>query len=484
MQVTDLSFLPFAALGLTVYYLVPKSWQQAVLLTMNLLFFLGNGAQTLVYLSVTLISSWLSARAMGRNQTRFDHRTAKLRNRPLVAACLLLNFGMLALCKVRFTFENLLLPMGISFYCFQSAGYVLDVYRGTVQPERKLFRLALFLSWFPQVIQGPISRYRDLSRQLAAPHALDGKQISFGLQRMLWGYFKKLVIADRVAPAVLLLRGPEYTGPGFLLLTLLYALQIYGDFTGGVDIALGLSEAFGIALPENFSRPFLSRSVAEYWRRWHITLGQWMKDYVFFPVSVSAPMRALSTSARRKFGAFGKRLPVYAATIVTWLCTGIWHGLTPNFLLWGMMNCAVILLSGELEPLYSRFHSRFSLKGNRWYSAFEVLRTFLLMNLIRISDLFPEVSEYFFRLGTLFCASSADLSRLGLEKLDWWILGAGTVVMAVVSFLQERFGSIRALLWDRTGWRYCLTFLLFLAVLLAGCYGIGFNSADFIYNQF
>ena len=136
------------------------------------------------------------------------------------------------------------------------------------------------------------------SRGVVGPY--NGKQESFGLQRMLWGYFKKLVIADRIAVAVLALKGPEHTGLSFFVLTCFYAIQIYGDFTGGIDIAIGLSEALGIRLPENFIRPFFSKNIAEYWRRWHITLGEWMKEYVFYPVSVSASMRKLSKSARGK----------------------------------------------------------------------------------------------------------------------------------------------------------------------------------------
>ena len=301
---------------------------------------------------------------------------------------------------------------------------------------------------------------------------------------MLWGYFKKLVIADRIAVAVLALRGPEHTGLSFFVLTCFYAIQIYGDFTGGIDIAIGLSEAFGISLPENFVRPFFSRNIAEYWRRWHITLGEWMKEYVFYPVSVSTPMRKLSKSARKRWPKFGKRLPVYVASFATWFCTGIWHGMTPNFLLWGMMNCTIIVLSEELTPLYERFHNRLHWKQKSWYGALEMLRMFVLMNLIRIVDLFPNVGEYFRRLGSLFSSFRVPFLGLGLTELDYGILIFGVVLMLTVSLLQERFGSVRELLWDRTGLRYALTIGLFLVVLLMGNYGIGYDAGNFIYNQF
>lgn len=302
---------------------------------------------------------------------------------------------------------------------------------------------------------------------------------------MLWGYFKKLVIADRVAVAVAALKGPEYTGLSFLVLTVFYAVQIYGDFTGGIDIAIGFSQALGIRLPENFIRPFFSKNIAEYWRRWHISLGEWMKDYIFYPVSVSAPLRKLGKAARAKLGNFGKRLPVYAATVATWFVTGIWHGITPNFILWGMMNCAFIILSQELSPLYAKFHARFGLKGKRWYGAFEMLRMFFLMNFIRIVDLFPNVGEYFRRIGTVFTSTRVPFMALGLTAPDYCVLAGGVAMMLSVSLIQEKKGSVRELLWSGSSLvRYALTFALLLAVLLMGRYGVGYDAASFIYNQF
>lgn len=209
-----------------------------------------------------------------------------------------------------------------------------------------------------------------------------------------------------------------------------------------------------------------------------------MKEYVFYPVSVSTPMRRLSKSARKRWPKLGKRLPVYAASFATWFCTGIWHGITPNFLLWGMMNCAVIVVSEELTPLYEKFHSRFPWKQKRWYVAFEIVRTFVLMNLIRTVDLFPDVGEYFRRLGSLFSSAAVPFPELGLTGLDYGILTCGIVLMLAISLVQERCGSIRELLWEKTGLRYGLIAGLFFAVLLMGHYGIGYDAGNFIYNQF
>lgn len=467
-----------------LYYTIPRRGQWVLLLGTSCVFYLYSGWANLCYILLTIASTYGTARIVDRIQVLHDRRAAKQKNKKWIWLCLSINFGLLAICKVQLNLRNILLPMGISFYMFQSIGYVLDVYRGNIKAERNPFKVALFAAFFPQLIQGPISKFDKLAPQLYGEHSYNGKRISFGLQRMLWGYFKKLVIADRIAPAVLTLKGPEHTGISFFVLACFYGIQIFGDFTGGIDIAMGLSEAFGISLPENFIRPFFSKNIAEYWRRWHITLGEWMKEYVFYPASFSSPMRKLSKSARKRWPRFGKRLPVYAASCVTWFCTGIWHGLTPNFLLWGMMNCVVIIISEELTPLYEKFHNGVGWKQKGWYGCLERLRTVMLMNLLRIIDLFPNVGEYFSRLGGMFSSFRVPFMDLGLTGLDYAILICGVAIMLAVSLAQMRFGSIRERLWERRWLRYVLTFGLFLAVLLMGSYGIGYDAGNFIYNQF
>ena len=522
MQLTTVSFALFAAALLVLYYIIPRRGQWILLLAASYLFYLWAGVEYLVFILFTTLTTYgatlvidrnlcvqtqylaQNKQAMSREEKKEYKASVKRKNRLWLVVCLAANFAVLAVCKAcliepfsvaaqqgRLSFLTLGLPLGISFYMFQSMGYVVDVYRGTAKAEKNPLKLALFVSFFPQLVQGPISKFSKLAPQLYAPHAFDGKQVSFGLQRMLWGYFKKLVIADRIAAAVIALRGPEYTGISFLVLTVFYAVQIYGDFTGGIDITLGLSQALGIQLPENFIRPYFSKNIAEYWRRWHISLGEWMKDYIFYPISVSQPMLKLSKTARAKLGDLGKRLPVYVASVATWFVTGIWHGLTPNFVLWGMLNCFFIVMSEELAPLYARFHGRFHLKEKKWYGGFEMLRMFLLMNLIRICDLFPRVGEYFGRIGSLFTTFNfcilwdGTLMQLGLTGLDYGILGVGVALVFGVSLMQEKKGSVREFLWQgSTVVRYILIFALLLAVLLLGSYGIGYNASNFIYNQF
>lgn len=521
MQFASVSFVLFAALLLIVYYLVPKKVQWITLLVASYVFYLWAGIEYLGFILFTTLSTYAATQLMDKNLSAQDAYLAankatlsrderkeykakiKAKNRLWMILCLVFNFVILFICKGCLAepfrtlakggplgFLTLALPLGISFYMFQSLGYVIDVYRGGVKTEKNIFKLALFVSFFPQLVQGPISKFGTVAPQLYAPHSFDPKEVSFGLQRVLWGFFKKLVIADRIAVGVITLKGDEYTGIGFLMLTIFYAVQIYGDFTGGIDITIGLAQALGIKLPENFIRPYFSKNIAEYWRRWHITLSVWMKDYIFYPLSVCKPMLNLSKSARKKFGNFGKRIPVYVASIITWFCTGIWHGITPNFVLWGMLNCFFIVLSEECAPLYEKFHNRFHLKDKKWYGGFEMLRMFFLMNLIRICDLFPNVGQYFSRMGSLFTEFNfhilwdGTLMQLGLTAADYFILLGGIILMFSVSLYQERKGSVRELLQAHTAVRYVVLFALLLVVLLMGSYGIGYNASNFIYNQF
>lgn len=522
MQIVSFGFLLFAAALLAVYYLIPKKGQWMLLLAASYCFYLWAGIEYLGFILLTTVSTYITTMVMTANQekqakyleenkanlSREERKAYKAKgkktNKVYMIICLVLNFSILAVCKglliepfktaasgSTFSFLSLGWPLGISFYMFQSMGYVVDVYRQTTQVERNPLKLALFVSFFPQLIQGPISKFGQLAPQLYAPKKFDGKQLSFGLQRMLWGYFKKLVVADRILAAVKVLREPQYVGVAFFILTVFYAIQIYADFTGGIDIVVGLAQALGIKMPENFIRPYFSKNIAEYWRRWHISLGEWMKDYIFYPISVSQPMLKLSKAARKRMGNFGKRLPVYVASIATWFVTGIWHGLTPNFVLWGMLNCFFIVASEECSGLYGKFHGRFHLKEKKWYGGFEILRMFILMNLIRIVDLFPRVGDYFSRMGSLFTTFNfhvlwdGTMMKLGLSGLDYIILAGAIVLVFVISLIQEKKGSVRELLWQKPAFvRHALIFALLIIVLLMGSYGMGYNAGAFIYTGF
>lgn len=531
MLFTSYAFWGFAAVLLTVYYLIPKRFQWPLLLGASYFFYFVAGPDYLIYILTTTLTTYYAALRIQDNSLKqsaylkahkedlskeekkaYKEEQKKHRLRWMVG-CLLLNLCILAVVKYtnfvisningilsafgqtgRLSFVSLALPLGISFYTFQAMSYLIDVYRGTVEAQRSPFRFALFVSFFPQLIQGPISRYGDLSRTLYAEHSFDTVVVSRGLQRVLWGYFKKMVIADRILSAVTAIVGApgSYRGAYALVGMLFYTLQLYADFTGGIDITIGLAEALGITVQENFNRPYFSKSLKEYWRRWHISMCNWFRDYIFYPVSVSKPMQRFSKFARSRMGEkIGRRLPVYLSSFAVWFATGLWHGASWNFIFWGLSNWAVLMLSEELEPCYARFHARFPTLKERWgYRLFQVLRTFLLVCVLNIFDCYRTLGDTFGVLGSLFTARNwgilwnGALLELGLSTLDYGILGLGTLLMLGVSLLQRR-ESVRTQIARRPyPVRFIIWYGLFLIVLLMGAYGIGYDASQFIYNQF
>ena len=389
-------------------------------------------------------------------------------------------------------FQNIFLPVGISFFVFQSISYTADIYRRRIEPLGMWIDYIFFLSFFPQLVQGPISRYDALSQTLYKEHSLDWNNIRFGLQRILWGFFKKLLVADRLVVAVKALVGSpeEYTGAYVVLAVFFYAIQLYADFTGGIDITIGIAEVFGIRVTENFIRPYFSKNINEYWTRWHITMGTWFKDYIFYPISVCGWMLKLSKWSREKLGKeAGKRVPVYLANIVVWFTTGLWHGASWNFIVWGMLNCVVTLVSYELEPLYARFHEKVPAASGRWYDGFQAIRTFWIMGFIRILDCYRDVPLTFHQVGTVFTTGNwgsmfTGISALGLGAADYGVILFGAVMMFLVS-LKGRSGSVRKQLAEKSvPVQVIVWFLLFFSILILGAYGVGYDSNQFIYNQF
>ncbi len=530
MSFVSSTFVLFLITLFIVYYLIPRRFQWMLLLAASYVFYGFAGIGYLAYILATTVSTyvaglrmqalqtvqdaWLAANkaTLSRDERKQYKATIRSRQNRWLVACLLFNFGLLAILKyANFTIANvnallgvfktgqqlsflhLALPLGISFYTFQTMGYIIDVYRGKYPPERNIAKLALFVSFFPQLIQGPISRYDDLAQTLYQPHAFDVHAASYGLQRILWGFFKKMVIADRIVAAVrTIISDPAvYDGTYVMIGMFFYAIQLYADFTGGIDITIGIAQVLGIRVRENFQRPFFSKNIVEYWRRWHISLGAWFKDYLFFPISVSKPMLKLSSRARALLGdSLGKRVPVYLATILVWLTTGIWHGASWNYVAWGLSNCLVILVSQELTPFYNWFHRTFKVSHLFAFRLFQVARMFWIMCSIRIFDCYKDVGtalRMYLSIFTRFnprVLTDGSLLKLGLGPADYVLLIIGVALMIGVS-LAQRSGSVRDQLAQKPlAVRYALNAGLVLAILVLGAYGIGYNATSFIYNQF
>ncbi|MBQ6090651.1 MAG: MBOAT family protein [Lachnospiraceae bacterium] len=531
MLFTSYAFIGFLCVGLIIYRLAPVKARPYILLALSYYFYAHAGVWCVVFIVSTSIVAYIVTVKMdkqaiarkrylaemkdviSREEAReYKARDKRSRRRVLIVG-LVLTLGLLAVVKYTdFTITNInslldlvgsesriplagiLMPMGISFYIFSTVGYMVDVYREAVTPTHNPFHTALFISFFPQLVQGPISRYGDIKEDLLNPKPLKADSLKLGAMRVLWGFAKKLIIADRALIAVKAITGdPEkYSGAFVVAGMALYALELYADFTGGIDITIGTAQMFGIGVKENFIRPYFSKSVAEYWRRWHITMGTWFADYVFYPMSSCKLIRNISGALRKSRlpRRAAQRIPVYITSAVVWFATGLWHGASWNFILWGMLNFAVIMISQELEPLYDKFHKKFRFSTNAVpYKAFAATRTIVILSCLRMLDCYGSVGTTFGAFGSIFTGSPAvlfdgSMSALGLTLFDYVILLLGMLTLFAVSMLQRK-GSVRTrLLSAPFALRACLLIALFTAILLFGAYGPGYDVGQFIYNRF
>ena len=541
MLFTSYAFIGFVILLVALYYVLPKKAKWPLLLLGSYVFYFFAGWKFLFYIAGVTVITYIAGLLISSNKKKADARFSEMKlleksgegspeevgkearkrfkeeqkkkRRRIMAIGITLALLILAVVKYtnftiyningilsafhapkRINFLTIALPMGISFYTFQAVGYVIDVYRDRHEAQKNFFKYALFVGFFPQLVQGPISRYGDLSKELFTPHTFKGRVLERGLQRVIWGYFKKLVIADRILPAVnTMIDMPEnFKGAYVFLVMMFYALELYADFTGGIDITIGIAEMLGIPVKENFERPFFSKNIAEYWRRWHITMGTWFTDYIFYPISVSGPMLKLSKWSRAHLPEkMGKRLPVYLASFVVWFTTGIWHGASWNFIVWGLGNFVVIMISQELEPLYAKFHKKVNTDGSTAYKSFQIGRTILLMSALRLFDCYRDVPLTFKMFGTMFTTwnwntiGNGTLLHLGINRADYVILALGTILMFVVSMIA-RSGSVRDKMEKKIPFagRWAIFTVLLLVIVVFGAYGLGYDASQFIYNQF
>ena len=529
MLFTTANFLVFLAVVVLIYGLFPQKYRWFVLLVGSMVFYGFAGPHFLAYICSTIIVTYfctmridhlrkkrdaLVAATADRDQKRELRAKFKQQTKKWTVLCLVIILGILAAVKytdfviananslfetfglqARIGFMRFALPMGISFYTFQTVGYVVDVQREKATITRNPFKLALFVSFFPQVIQGPISRFTELSQELYNGAPIQWGSFSRGSQRIMWGFFKKLVVADRLWPALTVLTAApdNFRGAYYLLSITLYAIILYMDFSGGIDITIGVAEIFGIRLPENFKRPYYARNIQEFWQRWHITMYSWFRDYVFYPMSVGKGMLRLSKWARRVFGdEVGKRLPIHVSLLWVWFITGLWHDASWGFITWGVAFGIVIMISLELNPLYNRFHARFTwAQGNRAFRYFQILRTFLILNVIRSFVIYGSVFTSLRMMGSVFTSFGAadfitrGVSELSLYTADYIAAGAGLLVVFWVSWLERGGTDFRdkmaAFRWPL---RYAAIGLILFMIIILGAYGMGYDAHQFIYNQF
>ena len=356
--------------SMTVGYYVFPELQKYILLLGSLVFYVlasplstAQDVSLILYItSITYFGALIIVRTKGKVRSCFTGISIILLVMPLVTLKYAYNLAELLLSPFRiqadFSFLSFLPVIGISYYALSAIGYLVDVSWSTYNAERNPVNIGLFVFYFPQVISGPITRFDQMNRQFEIPTALKYENISHGMRRMLWGYFKKLVISERLAIIVSAVFGDytSYSAVGICAATICYAGRLYTDFSGCMDIIMGTSTLFGIELPKNFKAPFFSKTVQEFWQRWHITLGVWFKDYVMYPLQKSMIIRKIGDVSKKRLGKkCGKKISLYLSMSVLWLLLGVWHGGTGYyFLAAGIIPCLYLVIGDILHPFFGR----------------------------------------------------------------------------------------------------------------------------------
>lgn len=527
MSPASLGFVFFVLIGLVLYYTLPKllsgkateNVQWVILLILSYVFYMWGGAKTVAYLLFTTLITYLAARLISKvlkqekslaREEREAKKALKRKRVWLSTGAMVLNFGLLYFVKYwNFTAElinggrsvlpvfNIIVPLGISFYMFQSIGYVIDVYRGKYEAQKNFLKYALFVSFFPQITQGPIGRYDALAPQLLDRHRFNYENMQDGIQLMLLGYLKKLVIADRAAVVANEVfshyADKNYGGAIILFGVIFYTIQLYCDFSGGIDIIRGTAKLFGIDMAINFERPFFATSLADFWRRWHISLGTWMRDYLFYPLSLSKPFMKLGKFSRKKIGGrFGKILPTSLATFIIYLVIGIWHGASWKYVAFGLWNGTLITASLLLEPAFEKMKKTLRIKSDsKIYKLFQVFRTTVLIIIGRYitrADGFIYAMEMLKITFTRFVPSqlfSSTVLTLGLKKEDFIIVFVGFILLLIYEFLQEiGKNPLEKLNASTAVVQWVATAAVLVVILLLGAYSGDYIASEFIYKQY
>lgn len=511
MSLIELRFFAFAGLVILLYYVLPKKIQWCVLLAASVVFYLTYGWEKLPYLIFSAFIAYVGATRIDSIQQSGESAAfVRKRSRKVLMWCVVLISALLVYAKIGtwviqsvsalFSWERgktmeAVVALGVSYYTFSLISYIADVYWKKDKAEYNFFRLLLFTIYFPKILQGPISRHKNLGAQLREEHKFSYKEFCFGLQLMVWGYFKKMVIADRLQIFISNVFGnPSGNYGSVLLVTALFScVQIYCDFSGCMDIVGGFSQILGLKLEDNFERPFFSKSAAEFWRRWHITLGTWFKDYVYMPLAISPRLIKISKKLKEKFGArFAKSIMTVVPLVVVWLFTGLWHNVRLSYLVWAGVWGVIIICTNIFAPEIKKLTNFLHIKTDApSWKAFQTVRTLLLFAATRIITVPNDLDATWTIFGKIFTdfgpAALVDgtLFRHGLDGPNFICALVCILILVCVDTMQEKGAKLREKIASyNIVFRWAVYYIAFFAILIFGIYGPGYDAASFVYMQF
>lgn len=521
-------FLPAV---LFLYAVLPKKVRPYVLLLASLIFFWFISELLIVYFLISVFLIWLCALGLeklkrrqkecvkiaeSREEKKQIKKLSSRKQLTIVVLCILVNIGILAFLKyspfflknfnllfvlfkvnMRFEVPKFMVPIGISFYSLQAVSYIHDVYKEKISADKNICRVALFMGFFPILMEGPICRYSDTAERLWSGERLHYQSLCFGAQRIAFGMFKKIVIADRLNMLVTTIFKDyevfHFDGGIIALGALLYTIELYAEFSGTIDVVIGSGEMFGINIPENFRQPFFSGSISEFWQRWHITLGTWFRDYIFYPVTMSKRMKKLTKRARKKIGRDYGPLPAsIIAFFCVWLCNGLWHGADWEYIFFGMYHFVLISLGALILPVSDAVLGKLHIDRNKMpYRAFTIVRTFLLVCIGELifnsrgwHDCFNLLSTLFTKF-TLRSLADGSVFTLGIDPYDVAIVIAALIVVFVIGLMKEKGHDPRRVIASKPiVLRWSIYIALVVAIVVFGAYGPGYLPIDPIYAKF
>lgn len=519
--------LVFLPLTLAAYGVAPRSARGYVLLLASCVFVYSLSGVLIAYLIVTTIVAYACGRTMaslfakrdallaeGAENGRSVKRDCKRRTRLVLVTGLLVIVGILFVLKYAVFFwavaqtflkpfdivlpqvtKTLRAPIGISFYTLMAVSYLVDVYRETIQADSNLGKIGLYLGFFPHIMEGPICRYGQTAQALWTGESLKRDNLYKGSLRILLGMAKKVVVADRLNAfiSVVYESYQSFDGGIIAFTAVLYTLQLYCDFAGTMDAALGVAQMFGIEMPENFRQPFFSRTASEFWQRWHITLGAWFKDYVYYPIALSKKCKSLTKRARKLFGnRYGPILTSLFALLVVWLCNGLWHGAGTQYVLFGLYYFVVLAVGRLVEPLARSMALRFGI--NRECILYRVMQTARTLVVVFVGELLFRAKGC--RVGlamlakavrsvTLASFANGSVFTHGLDRADCLIVAVMVAFMLFEDVTKERGTGIVSYVSQRgVVLRWAVWVAAFMFIIVFGAYGPGYVPVDPMYAQF
>lgn len=507
----SIQFLLFLLISLLCYYTVFRKKQWVCLLAASAVFYAFTGMENFAFLLLTGFSTWAGARWISKRSAELKqikkdktiekaekdlHKAKVVRKRRIMMwGVVLLNFGLLAYIKFPENVLGLVLPLGISFYMFQSIGYLLDIYNEKYEPEANFARYMLFVSYFPQMIQGPINRYDAIGGQFMQEHKWNGEAATKAVYRIFYGLFKKYAIANIfIGMIASVFDNPvkDYAGCTVLFAILLYSAQQYADFSGGIDMVLGVSELFGIQMAENFKQPYFATSLGDFWRRWHISLGKWMRDYVFYPFALTKPVKKLGKWANKRFGKhLGRVLPPAIGNLLVFFVVGIWHGTKWHYVVWGLYNGFVIAFSDILAPVFDKAAEVLHINRKaRWYHVFAIVRTFIIVNIgwyfDRIEDI--KIAVYSLKKTILnfnpgLFAAEKNILTDGYQSYTVPLAVTACICVFAVSLLEENKIDVRSALYTKPLWVRWTVYFFVIGMILVSCSCVS-TGGGFMYANF